>query len=145
LAAVAACEAARVMLPPVNRETQVDKNGVIKSQKHHAWVRTRLCIAWERKECEGPVECCHARDIAPRGHGGGKPSSVFCVAMCRKHHRQSEKREKAWGDEFGIDVEVCCMEFAAASPDFRVKAGALAHIKVMKERARHATATKGEG
>jgi hypothetical protein len=81
---------------------------------------------WERGGCAGPIECCHARDVAPRGHGGGKPDDTFTVAMCRRHHRESEKREHDWGKENGVDVLAACLEFAAASPDRLIREAAKA-------------------
>lgn len=103
-------------LPP-RSNAKKGRDGRLRSAAHRKFVGQHLCILWERKDCAGPVDCCHARDVAPRGHGGGKPDDTYCVAMCRKHHRESEKRESTWGQENGVDVLALCLEFAAASPD----------------------------
>ena len=89
-------------------------------------MRKHLCIAWARRECEGKIEVCHVRDVAPLGHGGAKPSDCYVVSMCRKHHFESEKREDAWGKEMGLDVLALALEFAAISPDKAIRDAALA-------------------
>lgn len=91
-----------------------------------AWVKKHLCIAYHFGDCRGRIACCHARDIAPRGHGGGKPSDEWTFSACDKHHAESEKREQAWGEENGIDVRAICLEFAAKSPDKAIKDAAKA-------------------
>ena len=108
------------MLPPRNF-TKKNRDGRLRSPVHRKFVAQHLCILWEHKDCEGPVECCHARDVAPRGHGGGKPDDIYCFSACRKHHRESEKRETDWGRENEVDVLKLCLEFALASPDRLIK------------------------
>jgi hypothetical protein len=105
-----------VTLPP-RSFTKKGRDGRLRSPAHRKFVAQHLCILWDRKDCARRVDCCHARDVAPRGHGGGKPDDIYCVAMCRKHHRESEKREIAWGVANGISVLALCYEFALASPD----------------------------
>jgi len=114
-----------VTLPPRNYEKK-GRDGRLRSAPHRKFVGQHLCIAHARGDCAGRVDCCHARDVAPRGHGGGKPDDVFCVSLCRHHHRESEKREEAWGRENGIDVLALCLEFAAASPDKAIREAAKA-------------------
>jgi hypothetical protein len=116
-----------MMLPPRNYEKR-GRDGRLRSAKHLAAVRKYLCIAYERKECEGPVEACHVRDVAPLGHGGAKPDDTYVVSMCRKHHRESEKREGAWGREMGLDVLALALEFASKSPDPAIRAAAMAFL-----------------
>ena len=48
--------------------------------------------------------------------------------MCRKHHRESEKNEHAWGYDNGVDVEAMCLEFATASPDRAIREAARLYI-----------------
>ena len=115
-------------LPPRNFAKR-GRDNRLRSPQHLAFIRKRLCIAWERKECEGKVEACHARDVAPHGHGGGKPDDCWVVGMCRKHHRESEKREEAWGREVGISVRSLCIEYALASPDKRIREAARAWLE----------------
>lgn len=114
-------------LPPINLETQTKKNGRIDSPRHRTWVKKHLCIAYHFGDCRGRIACCHARDIAPRGHGGNKPSDEWTFSACDKHHAESEKREQAWGDENGIDVRSICLEFAAKSPDKAIRDAAKAY------------------
>lgn len=118
-------------LPPVNHEKR-GRDNRLRSPAHLAFVRKRLCILWSRKECQGRVEAAHCRDIAPHGHAGAKPDDVWVVGMCRKHHRESEKNETAWGFDNEIDVRAACLEYALASPDARIKAAAAAIIAADK-------------
>jgi hypothetical protein len=122
-------------IPPPNPDRRRGRDKGLRSPTHRKFVPRRLCIAWERKECDGPIDCCHARDIAPRGHGGGKPDDTWCVPMCRRHHRESEKRELAWGAEMGIDVRAACLEMALASRDKRIVEAAKAIIASEKAHA----------
>jgi hypothetical protein len=117
-----------VTLPPRNF-TKSNRDGRLRSPSHLAAVRKFLCIAFERKECEGKIEACHVRDVAPLGHGGAKPDDTFVVAMCRRHHRESEKREGAWGREMGLDVLALALEFASQSPDRLIREAAKAAMK----------------
>ena len=107
-------------LPPRNYSKR-NRDGRLHSLKHLAFVRKHLCIAWARRECDGKIDVCHVRDVAPLGHGGAKPSDLYVVSMCRKHHRESEKREGAWGAEMGLDVLALALEFAAISPDRAIR------------------------
>jgi hypothetical protein len=109
------------MLPPLDLESVLTHGGKIRSKIHRNFVLQHLCIAWERKECRGDKDFCHAKDIAPSGHGTGKPSDEWGFVACRFHHDESEKREVAWGREMGIDVGQSCVEFAQASKDMRVR------------------------
>ena len=117
------------MIPPRSFAKKGRDTG-LRSPAHRKFVAQHLCLMWERKECDGPVECCHARDVAPRGHGGGKPSDVWCVSLCRRHHRESEKRETDWGRENGIDVYKMCLEYADGSPDRAIREAAKEFRKV---------------
>ncbi len=112
-------------LPPRNFAKRGRDKG-LRSASHRLFVRVHLCIAWKRMECEGKVDCCHVRDVAPNGHGGGKPDDVFTVSMCRRHHRESEKREAEWGREYGLDVLALALEFAEQSPDKAIRRAARA-------------------
>ena len=118
------------MIPPVNRAKR-GRDNRLRSPQHLAFVRTRLCIAWQHKDCVGRVQAAHCRDIAPHGHGGAKPDDLWVVGMCAKHHRESEKRERAWGEAMGIDVRAACLEYARASPDRRIKEAALEWTQVL--------------
>ena len=109
-----------------------------KPPNHRKFVARHLCIAYHLGNCYGRIACCHARDIAPRGHGGSKPSDEWTFSACDRHHKNSEKRERAWGRENDIDIEVLCMEFAAASPDRRIKQAAMEYMKA--EKAKRVTA-----
>ena len=112
-----------VELPPMNWDARSGRESPdkIRSQVHKNWIRKHLCLAWKFQDCNGPIEAAHCRDVAPRGHGGGKPSDSWCAPFCRKHHGEAEKREKAWGDENGIDVAAQCKGLAAQSPDRRIR------------------------
>ncbi len=119
-------------IPPPNYAKR-GRDNRLRSPSHLAWVRKRLCIAWRSGDlCEGRIEAAHCRDVAPRGHSGAKPDDLWCVSMCQKHHRQSEKRERAWGEEMGIDVRTMCLEYAMASPDARIRTAAALFIATEK-------------
>ena len=51
------------------------------------------------------------------------------MAMCRKHHRESEKNEHAWGYDNGVDVEAMCLEFATLSPVRAIREAANEFLK----------------
>ena len=99
----------------------------LRSPAHRKFVASHLCIAYHFGVCAGRVDCCHARDVAPREQRhGGKPDDTFTVSMCRKHHQESEKRELDWGRENGLDVLAMCLEFAGNSPDKAIRDAAKA-------------------
>jgi hypothetical protein len=127
------------LIPPRNPNQKRGHDNAYRSKRHRDFVASRLCIAWERHECQGRIDCCHARDIAPRGHGGGKPSDAWCYPACRfKHHREAEKREFDWSRETGLDVAQMCVELAEASPDRAIRAMVpemKAHVARLKEMA----------
>src|ERR1700689_2107263 len=125
-------------LPPINLETTSDKNGKIRSPVHRKFLLRFLCIAGFQGNCQGRIACTQARDIAPRGHGGGKPSDEWCCPQCDFHHKQSEKKEFTWGQETGVDVGEQCIEFAEKSPDLRIRRmvpAMKAHVKILKQTA----------
>lgn len=110
-------------LPPRNYAKR-NRDGRLRSPVHLAFVRKHLCVLWMRRECEGKIEAAHLRDLAPMGHGAARPSDSFTVSMCRLHHRESEKREREWQAEYGLDLMALALEFASKSPDPRIKAAA---------------------
>jgi len=119
-----------VTLPPRSYARKRRGNG-IDSPQHRTWIKTFLCVAWERGECDEfhKIECAHAKDIAPEGHGsGGKVSDLFTFPVCRTHHRASEKRERAWSAETGIDLEALIIEFGSKSPDKAIREAARLYI-----------------
>ena len=116
------------MLPPRNFAKRGRDVG-LRSPTHRKFVAQHLCIAYHFGTCQGRIDCCHARDVAPRS--GGKPSDLFVVSMCRRHHRESEKRERAWGDENGIDILSLCLEFGDASPDKAIRDAAATYRKTL--------------
>lgn len=73
------------------------------------------------------------RDLAPLGHGGPKPSDAFTISLCRRHHEESEKREREWQEDYGLDLMALALEFAEKSPDPRVREAA----KVYREATRN--------
>lgn len=116
-------------LPPMNYESRGGRSAV-RSKKHRDFVKKHLCILFERKDCSGPVDVAHCRDVVEfneRGGMGAKPSDVFTVSLCRKHHREAEKRERAFGAEYGIDMRAKCLEFATVSPDKAIRDAAKAY------------------
>ena len=118
-------------LPPRNFAKR-GRDNRLRSQAHRRFVSSHACIAHEHGACDGKIECCHVRDVAPNGHGGAKPDDTFCVSMCRKHHAASEKREGPWGANMGLDVLALALEFAAASPDKAIRAAAKACLAEAK-------------
>lgn len=130
-------------LPPRNFDKK-GRDGRLRSPAHRRFVQQHLCILWEQKSCAGPVDCCHARDVAPRGHGGGKPDDTYCYSACRKHHREAEKRELEWGLENGIDVLAMCLKFAKASPDKAIRKAAYDFAQADRE-GMHASAAQSDG
>lgn len=60
-----------------------------------------------------------------------KPSDVWCFGACRKHHRESEKREAEFGKEHGLDLYSLCLEYAAQSPDKAIKEAAKHYARAL--------------
>ena len=118
-------------LPPRNF-TKRNRDGRLRSPAHLAFVRKHSCICWNTTAaitCDGKIEACHVRDVAPLGHGGAKPDDIYVVSMCRHHHMLSEKREGAWGKAMGLDVLALALEFASKSPDKAIREAAQAAME----------------
>lgn len=112
------------MLPPRNYAPR-NRSDRLRSPTHQKFIRQHLCVAWERKECVGKVECCHARDLVPyHERHGAKPSDQWTYPACRVHHGQAEKREEAFGHEYGLDMRAICLGLAAQSPDKAIREAA---------------------
>lgn len=94
---------------------------------HLAWVRKHLCALWERQECWGKVDAAHLRDLCPEIGMGTKPSDIWAIALCRKHHDLSEGRERSFCAEYGINPDdwlAQALEYAAKSDDLAARAAA---------------------
>ena len=114
-------------LPPRLGYVKKGRDGKLRSPVHLEFVRRHLCVLYLLNDCYGKIEACHARDVAPRGHGGGKPDDCFVFSACQKHHKASEKREVAFGEQYGINILDICLEFAAASPVRLIREAAYTH------------------
>ncbi len=114
-------------LPPMNYERR-SKDGRVRSAKHRAWIRKHLCILWARQDCEGPIDCCHARTLSPEKIVGlgMKVGDEFTFSACRKHHRESERNEVKYFAAEGINIAEICLEFARKSPDKLIREAAKA-------------------
>lgn len=112
-------------LPPIDRD-RARRGKRLSSRKHRDWIANHLCVAYHLGNCYGPVDCCHARGVVPPSERGIgiKPSDIWCFSACRKHHRESEKREAEWGKENALDVRALCLEFARSSPDVAIRQAA---------------------
>ena len=118
-------------LPPINYQKR-GRDDRLRSAKHLAFIRKRLCVAWHLQICQGRVEAAHLRDLAPMGHGGARPDDLFTVGMCGRHHRESEKREAASQQELGLDLMALAIEYGMQSPDPAIKAAAKAFLALAK-------------
>lgn len=110
-------------LPPPNFAKR-GRDTRLRSAKHLAFIRKRLCCVWERQDCEGPVDAAHLRQLSPERGIGIKPSDNWTVGLCRKHHREQEAKEVAFQKEYGIDLVALALEYAAASPDPAIRKAA---------------------
>ncbi len=115
------------MLLPRLGYVKKGRDGKLRSPVHLEFVRRHLCVIWDKHTCFGKIAACHARDVAPRGHGGGKPDDLYVFSACVVAHRESEKREVAFGEKYGIDVLAICLEFGSQSPDRRIREAAYTH------------------
>lgn len=108
-------------LPPPNRAKRT-RELRIRSAKHLAFVRSRLCAAWAHKECLGRVEAAHLRELSPEKGMGTKPSDIWVVGLCKHHHAfQHQIGESKFEEEYGLDLVALAMEYAQASPDKAVR------------------------
>lgn len=119
------------MIPPPNFHKR-NRDLRLHSPAHLRFIRQRLCAIYFRNECEGKVEACHLRDLSPEKGMGARPSDLFTVGMCRRHHRESEKREREFQAEYDIDLLELALDYGEKSPDKRVKAAAEAIRSLMK-------------
>ena len=119
------------MIPPRNFSKR-SRDLRLRSPDHLRAIRQRLCVLWERKDCEGKVEACHLRSLAPEKGMGNKPSDLWTVGMCRKHHRESQDREREFEERYNIDLINIALEYAEQSRDKRVKTAAEAIRALMK-------------
>lgn len=131
-------------LPPRNFAKR-NRDGRLRSPQHLAWVRGYACVAQLSLQfgnkpenfkipCNGRIEACHLRDLAPLGHGGPKPPDAYVCPMCRAHHQESEKRERRWQEDYGLDLMALALEFAAKSPDPRVREAAKEYRESLLQR-----------
>ena len=72
------------------------------------------------------------RELSPEKGMGARPSDLFTVGMCRRHHRESEKREVEFQTEYDINLLELALDYGEVSPDKRVKAAAGAVRSLMK-------------
>jgi hypothetical protein len=119
------------MIPPPNYAKR-SRDLRLRSPDHLRYIRQRLCVLWAHKDCEGKVEACHLRGLAPEKGMGNKPSDLWTVGMCRKHHRESQDREREFQERYNIDLVNIALEYAEQSRDKRVKAAAEAIRELMK-------------
>lgn len=110
-------------LPPLNHAKR-GRDTRLRSARHLAFIRKRLCAVWDRGLCEGPVDAAHLRQLSPEIGMGIKPSDNWTVGLCRKHHREQEAKEMAFQKEYGIDLLVLALEYAASSPDPAIRKAA---------------------
>lgn len=118
-------------LPPLNFAKR-GRDTRLRSPKHLAFIRRRLCAVWFRQDCEGRVDAAHLRDLSPEIGMGIKPSDNWTIGLCRKHHRESEGREEAFQKEYQIDLLALSLEYAAVSPDLAIRAAARAYKEKQK-------------
>lgn len=104
----------------------------VRSPAHRAWVRGHECACKATLGmscCEGPVECAHVR-TGTDGGTGIKPSDVWCVPLCRWHHREQHVfGEPAFENLMRINLKAIAERLAAQSPALR----RLAHERRMME------------
>lgn len=88
--------------------------------RHEKWVRGFGCCV---PACElGPIEFAHARLGAKDNGVSVKSPSWYGLSLCFHHHTL----QHAWGEatfekHFGIDMKKLAAEFAAKSPDAKMR------------------------
>jgi hypothetical protein len=103
-------------IPPPNFKRR-NRDPRLRSTKHLAFLRKRLCCAYMRQECEGKVEASHLRNLAPEYGMGIKPSDLWAVGACRFHHRMMEGRDDNFALDYDIDLLKLAIEYACVSED----------------------------
>lgn len=111
------------MPPRIYSRSTRESADKVRNQKHRAWVRSHACILWERKECDGRIDCAHVKT----GNGAtsrSKASDSKCLPLCRAHHEiQTRIGEGRFELKFGIDMNAIADKFASISPFLNPRKG----------------------
>lgn len=92
--------------------------------RHEKFVRSDECCIAGRNghECHGRIILAHVRTGTDGGEGI-KPSAWWTISLCDDAHMlQHALGEPGFERRFGIDMKALAREFAARSPDFKMKA-----------------------
>lgn len=118
------------MLLPKKRERI--RSGILREPprewpRHRKFVRSHACCIEARWNdgrflgCGGPIVFAHVRT----GTDGGsslKPSDWWGISLCNNHHlEQHDMGEPAFERHWAIDMKALAREFAAKSPDMKMR------------------------
>jgi hypothetical protein len=85
----------------------------VRDAAHLRFIRSQPCIV--AAQCAGPVQAHHVRT----GTNGGtslKPSDIWCVPVCNKHHREIHDNGQAtFAAAHRLDLRSLAESYAASS------------------------------
>lgn len=85
----------------------------VRSTAHRDWVRSHACCV---PGCPStPIDVAHVARAATRGIRQ-KPTDAQIISLCRDHHAESHRGERAFERRHAIDLMALAREFYARSP-----------------------------
>ena len=95
----------------------------IESKEHRDWVAKENPCAVKGKyagsACGGDVIAAHVRN-GTDGGTGLKPSDIWVIPLCDKHHREQHQRgELSFAAKYDIDLNKTAEEMAKKSPHIK--------------------------
>lgn len=112
---------------PAKRQKPV--SGILRApervyQRHRKWLRSHECVCTlsaTLAACSGAIEVSHIRTAANSGVGL-KPMDSSAVPMCSNHHRLYHQRgHQSFETYYGLDLAKLAAEFAAKTPDEKLR------------------------
>ena len=92
-------------------------DGPLRSAAHLQWLRLHyICAAWFDMSCSGKVEAAHVR-TGTDGSMGQKPSDIWVVPLCHKHHaEQHQIGEAEFERRYGVKLKAMAEDISRKSP-----------------------------
>lgn len=106
------------------------------SEMHRKFLKGFECVLYGNPlspcDIDHKVDLAHYRSAANSGTSM-KPGPEWMMPLCRTHHREQHQiGQPAFERKYGIDMEVKAAEFAASSPDLKIKAAMGEYLSARK-------------